>query len=889
MGDGAAAAVRHVGLQAVSLPTHFSDGNLTQWLERFETCATANEWTPPQQLVRLPTFLEGRAYTLYRRLQAGERDTIEHLRENLSALFYPEEARETHRLELYNYKCNPDEDIDQFVYRLEQKFDQAHPELLGAAVADVRTGLLKDCFLRGLPDYYQRKLREMPGLTYQQAQLHARQYKASDFFEMSRSPTVVAQSARASSTNSDKEEIAALKAQLAALSLNNAASFSIRDPPIKQEPEWRTNASRPYTQSTRSQDNRYTDFCSEQRDRWENARTYNNQIQCYQCGGFGHTKHDCASKSRSSNRSNRNKDRSDSRDRDYHRRDRDQDSRDNDRDSRRRDDSRDRDHHRDRNDVRRGSDRDRGYSRRDRSNSTDRNRDSRRQDRSTSRDRRRDSPYPDSRDHHKFNPSHTEEEFLEFYVDAEIEGHNVRCFLDSGCAASSMSQDCYTSRFGHLESLEGKPEQAIAFNGTTSLIHGTFNTSVVFNQKSYPIAIKVVEASNYEFILGTDFLNKFKAIINLRDGILEIEGCAPILIAKQEINVSDPPVLHCASDVSVPPQSVAYLACTRVGAVSRKATAMCLSETTSFASGTGLLLANGIINPQSKIFVQVVNVTASPIQVRNGTKISALAECEELPFACSKTVRTNSLKLIDRKSLELNELGTDVSSLTKSESTQLQSLVDKYQHLFAKEKDAAGRTNLVEHHIDLVEGSRPFKHSSRRFPIHLQEEADKEVQKMLDAGIVEPSTSEFSSPPVLVRKKDGGIRFCVDYRKLNQSTIKDSYPLPRINEAIDSIGSDSKYFMTLDLAISYHHVPIAHEDKHKTAFTSRYGLVQYTAIPFGLTNAPATFQRLMERVLAHMNWKDCLVYIDDVLIWSKPFRIIWKNSNQFSARSTKLE
>ena len=94
----------------------------------------------------------------------------------------------------------------------------------------------------------------------------------------------------------------------------------------------------------------------------------------------------------------------------------------------------------------------------------------------------------------------------------------------------------------------------------------------------------------------------------------------------------------------------------------------------------------------------------------------------------------------------------------------------------------------------------------------------------------------------------------------------------RINEAIDAIGRDSKFFTTLDLAMGYHHVPIAEEDKFKTAFPSRFGLLQYTAMPFGLTNAPATFQRLMERVLAHMNWKDCLVYIDDILIWSKTFK-----------------
>ena len=124
---------------------------------------------------------------------------------------------------------------------------------------------------------------------------------------------------------------------------------------------------------------------------------------------------------------------------------------------------------------------------------------------------------------------------------------------------------------------------------------------------------------------------------------------------------------------------------------------------------------------------------------------------------------------------------------------------------------------------------------------------------MLDYGIVEPSNSTFSSPPVLVRKKDGTVRFCIDYRKLNESTVKDSYPLPRISEAIDSIGRDAKYLSPLDLAMGYHHVPIATEDKQKTAFPSRFGLLQYMAMPFGLTNAPATFQRLMERVLSYMN------------------------------------
>jgi len=167
---------------------------------------------------------------------------------------------------------------------------------------------------------------------------------------------------------------------------------------------------------------------------------------------------------------------------------------------------------------------------------------------------------------------------------------------------------------------------------------------------------------------------------------------------------------------------------------------------------------------------------------------------------------------VKRNLLKLSNVGTDESGLNSSERLHIQQLLDKYQHLFASDNDAPGRTTLVEHHIDLVEGSRPFKLPARRIPMHLQEEADTEVRRMIDSGIVEPSTSEYFSPPVLVRKKDGSIRFCVDYRKLNQFTIKDSYPLPRINEAIDAIGRDAKYFSTLDLAMNYHLVPIAKED-----------------------------------------------------------------------------
>ena len=183
-------------------------------------------------------------------------------------LYYPPEARETQRLELCNLKCGTDEDIDQYVYRLEQKFDRAHPELISRDFVDIRADMLKLCFLTGLPEHYQKKLREIPGLTYEHAQLQARQFKVADQYEATRYPTAIAQPVRSSTTITDKEEIASLKSQLAALTLGTSVGYAGREPLIKQEPEWRTNAARPYAQPYRSQDNRYLDNNSEQRERW---------------------------------------------------------------------------------------------------------------------------------------------------------------------------------------------------------------------------------------------------------------------------------------------------------------------------------------------------------------------------------------------------------------------------------------------------------------------------------------------------------------------------------------------------------------------------------------------------------------------------------------------
>ncbi len=162
--------------------------------------------------------------------------------------------------------------------------------------------------------------------------------------------------------------------------------------------------------------------------------------------------------------------------------------------------------------------------------------------------------------------------------------------------------------------------------------------------------------------------------------------------------------------------------------------------------------------------------------------------------------------------------------------------------------------------------AKPIHRKPYRVSTTEQRVINDEVQSMLDNNIIVPSQSSWSSPIVLVKKKTGDIRFCIDFRKLNSVTVRDQFPLPRIDHTLDQMNG-ACWFTTLDLMSGFWQVVIKGKDREKTAFSTSNGLYEFTVLPFGLVNSPAVFQRLMNLVLAGV--ENVLVYIDDVIIYSR--------------------
>lgn len=211
------------------------------------------------------------------------------------------------------------------------------------------------------------------------------------------------------------------------------------------------------------------------------------------------------------------------------------------------------------------------------------------------------------------------------------------------------------------------------------------------------------------------------------------------------------------------------------------------------------------------------------------------------------------------------------SKLTRNEKIRLLKLLEGYgASLFATPERPFGRTNAGTHRIETLPGKGPVTQRLRPTSPGEKQVVREEIDKMIKHGVIRPSSSAWASPIVLVKKKDGSVRFCIDFRRLNDITVKDVFPLPRTSDLLESFQG-SKIFSTLDAAAGYWQVPLTEEAIPKSAFISSEGLFEFLVMPFGLCNAPATYQRIMNVLLAGLNGLSCLVYLDDIIVFSKNF------------------
>ena len=263
--------------------------------------------------------------------------------------------------------------------------------------------------------------------------------------------------------------------------------------------------------------------------------------------------------------------------------------------------------------------------------------------------------------------------------------------------------------------------------------------------------------------------------------------------------------------------------------------------------------------------VHISNVTTRTVTVNPRALL-----CELQPVSIQERQLLHDVSDSEWGVLENVSIPKCEGEITEDKIDCVKGLMANYQDIFSKSDIDVGHSTSVKHRIDLYDET-PFKQRHRRIPPAMLDEVRDHIQQQLSAGIIRKSHSPYSSNIVLVRKKNGQLRICIDYRQLNSRTVKDNYALPRIDEILQSL-SGNRYFSVLDMKSGYHQIEIDEQHKERTAFTvGPLGFFEYNRMPMGLANAPATYQRVMEECLGDLHLRICFIYLDDIIIFAKSF------------------
>ena len=461
----------------------------------------------------------------------------------------------------------------------------------------------------------------------------------------------------------------------------------------------------------------------------------------------------------------------------------------------------------------------------------------------------------------------------------------MRCLLDTGSTVSTISQSWYDA---HLSEVPVKPLDTIleieCADGKNLPYSGYIEVDICLENTSGSFLLLIIPDSRYNehvpLLLGTNVLHHFMMQYQEVHGPRFLQTAklkTPWYLAFRILNLREKElrrnkfrigIVKCAESTKITmrpntERTIRGYICHQLMHVD---TPVIMEPTELTTMNKDLDVAPMLLQYQYKysheIPVVVSNVTNRTITVQPKAIL-----CEIQPVTVEKIMGNGKE---ESKTGVIDSVNINTETLSESQIQQGEHLLCDYSDIFSKNDLDIGFTSIIKHKINLTD-ERPFKQRYRKIPPSIYEEVRNHLQQMLEAGIIRRSHSPFASNIVLVRKKDNSLRICTDFRFLNSRTINDAYSLPRVDEILEAL-SGSKYFSVLDMKSGYHQVEIDEHHKERTAFTvGPLGFFEYNRMPFGLSNAPATYQRLMELCLDGLHLSICFIYLDDVIIFSNSF------------------
>lgn len=441
-------------------------------------------------------------------------------------------------------------------------------------------------------------------------------------------------------------------------------------------------------------------------------------------------------------------------------------------------------------------------------------------------------------------------------VDLEVENVAIRGCVDSG-APTTMADLEFFRTCGHEEQIvpikDGRRWRSA--NGSIMDVKGDVMVNLKFGTTTINTKIVVVKSLIHDFLIGTDLMASFGFKIDYETNVLHI-GESKLKMYVDGYDKAE--VIRAPIAINLAPKSeqhVWFKSLVKGAPVIVEALEDCK---VAVAEGLYRTDENGMFR------LCVKNRSNECVNVRPGVNVCVLSMAQVNGFLADEDVATMTESVPSEKqwrpseSADINKKGLSDEMLRRYHD-----VIDKNWQAISREDSDIGKAEMT-HEIRLRDW-RPFKGRAYRLAPPQLAAVEQHVEEMLAMGVIRPSASEFASPIVLVKKSDGATRFCVDYRKLNDLTIKDNYPMPLMEERIDSIFG-SKIFSTLDMTSGYWQFALSASAVQLTAFICHLGLFEFVRMPFGLCNAGATFQRAMESLLRGL--KFAMAYIDDLLIHS---------------------